>query len=969
MNRILKILVISSFIFSTLVACAPSLANNSPSPTEVKQARNFLVSLLSNRVPTYLDFWSEQDVPALNTNFEYSFDTPITINGQESITFIVPVAQNARAQFQANVRVKERTLNNPVLSVQVNDVFQFREASAINVAIMWRDETKEFTVDSFGNQTLPNQIADNSFRWLDFFNNTYVSSRPLQFLLSQGNNEVTITNLSSDAIEIAGFNAIVPWQIPNYVAPVNINHPNAFEQRINAIAYISKNSSFVRLGSLPSITASPFDPVYRKLNIIDGMSWNRSGQAVDFKLEIPTAGYYTLSFHYSNDRPDFSVFRSIYINGKIPFAEAESYAFRPTRTGRWDIETLSDSNGNPLWFYLNAGQNILTLRAETAPIQQSLNTLQLLVDHINQFALDIRKITGGEVDRNRTWRLTQFIPETTQVLASYETLIESVIDQTAQFAPNGVNSSTLSFLQIALFKVRRMREDPDVLPLFMNDLHGQPGSVVEMVGLTLSEMSRQNLSLNEIAVANVATTMQAEASFWSRFTSGIQSFIGTFTSPKFTARRDPKILNVWVNRSIPFVDTMQKLVDADFTRRTGIKVNLSVMPDPNRLILANAANQAPDVALGLTAFMPFDFAIRGAALPLSNFEDFWQVAGRMAPGAFIPYIFDSNVYALPESLNVHTLVYRKDILNGLNLEVPDTWQNVIDMLPELQRFGMNFYFLTAGGGSLKWFYQTSPFIYQLGGSLYDPSGFRSALDSPEAVAGIRFLTDLFTLYSMPKQVPSFFNSFRQGILPIGIADFGTYLLLKNAAPELAGQWGIAPYPGKVNVNGEVVRWDIVNGTGSMIFNSTDKPDEAWEFLKWWMETETQTAYAFNLMSTFGPEFVWLSANLDAVANTPIPFDDRQTILEQARWLNDVPRTPGQYMLERGLSDIWNTVVFDGTPVRIAIDRQKQRIDREIRRRMIEFGFLDRNGEVIRPYIIRDINWVKQQITNAREVRP
>lgn len=966
MKRIFRVLLVLGVTLSSLVACAPSLANNSPSEVETIRARNVLSSQLRQGRVSYLDFWGVNSAPPLQEDVEILFDNPVIVAGQTSISFVVPLEQDARAQFQANIRVKERTLINPILSVTVNDVLQFRESSAINVAIIWQDETKDFDVDSFGNQTLPTQISDNSFRWINFFNNTYVSSRPLQYLLTEGENVVTITNVSSDAIEIAGFRAVVPWEIPNYVAPSNTNSGLDFEQRINAISYISKNSSFVRLGAHPSITASPFDPVYRKLNVIDGLSWNRAGQAVDFKVTVPQSGYYKLSFHYNNDRPDFSVFRSIYINGVIPFKEAEAYAFKPTRSGRWAIETLSDAQGNPLWFYLEAGDNVLTLRAETAPIQESLNTLQLLVDHINQFALDIRKITGGEVDRNRTWRLTEFIPETESVLAAYETLIESVIDQTARFAPNGASSSTLSFLQIALFKVRRMSEKPDELPLFMDDLHGQPGSVVEMVGLTLFEMSNQNLTLNELAVSTVDTTMVAEASLWSRFSSGVESFIGTFTSPKFTARRDPEILNVWVNRSIPFVDTMQKLVDSDFTRRTGIRVNLSVMPDPNRLILANAANQAPDVALGLLSYMPFDFAIRGAALPLSDFDDFWEVASNMAPGAFVPYIFDGKAYGMPESLNVHTLVYRRDILDGLGLDVPDTWQDVIDMLPELQRFGMNFYFLTAGGGSLKWFYQTSPFIYQLGGSLYDSSGFRSALDSQEAVAGVRFLTDLFTLYSMPKQVPSFFNAFRQGTLPVGIADFGTYLLLNNAAPELAGQWGIAPYPGKMNEHGEVARWDIVNGTAAMIFNSTDKPNESWEFLKWWMETETQTSYAFNLKSTFGPEFVWLSANLDAVANTPIPFEDRQVILEQARWLNDVPRTPGQYMLERGLSDIWNTVVFDGTPVRIAIDRQKQRIDREIRRRMIEFGFLNPDGTEIRPYVIYDIEWIKQQIANARE---
>jgi ABC-type glycerol-3-phosphate transport system substrate-binding protein len=460
--------------------------------------------------------------------------------------------------------------------------------------------------------------------------------------------------------------------------------------------------------------------------------------------------------------------------------------------------------------------------------------------------------------------------------------------------------------------------------------------------------------------------MIAEASWLSKASSGVQSFIASFTSQKYVAKKDPEMLNIWVNRSITYVDTMQKLVDSDFTVRTGIKVKISVMPDVNRLILANAANQSPDVALGLPSYMPFDFAIRGAAYPLSDFEDYWKVAGTMTPGAFVPYLYEGKSYALPETLDFHTLIYRTDIFNGLNLDVPDTWQDVLDLLPELQRYGMNFYYLTAGGGSLKWFYQTSPFIYQYGGSLYDSSGYRSGIDSVESVAGIRFLTELFTTYSIPEQVPSFYNSFRYGTLPVGIADFGTYLQIKNAAPELAGQWALAPYPGTINSEGEVVRWDIVNGTSGMIFANTEKPKQSWDFMKWWMETETQTAFAYNLQSTYGPEYVWLSANLDAVANSPIEYEDKLVILEQSKWLNDVPRTPGQYMLERGMSDIWNTTVFDGTPVRIAIDRQKQTIDREIRRKMIEFGFLDRNGNVIRPYMVFDIDWIKEQIENARE---
>ncbi len=966
MTWFVKISIVMFVALSTLSGCSPTNINEVPSEFASQQAYQRLSSALRQPRTTHLDFWRFNSSAQLEQNIEVQLPEVFTLEPMGALTFELDSDKEAQAHLQALVRVRERTLINPILRVSINGVIQFRESATVDVAIRWRDESKNFTLDSYGDESLPNQVADNSFRWLDFYNNTYSTSRPLGYMLSEGKNVITITNVSSDSIDFSALRATTPWDLPSYVAPSQVNQNTPFEEKINAIAYSSKNSSFVRLSSHPSVSVSPYDPVDKKLNIIDGLSWNKSGQAVDFVLNVPENGYYKLSFHYVNDRPDFSVFRSISINGQIPFKEVEYYAFKPTGTAKWGVETLKDAQGNPYWFYLEKGEQTLTLRAETAPIQASLDTLQLMIDHINQFALDIRKITGKEVDRNRTWKLTSFLPETESVLEAYETLIETVIAQTAIYAPNGANSTTLSYLQKALFKIRKMREKPDELPLYLDDLYSQQGSVTEMIGISLTELANQALSLNEIAVSNVETSMIAEASWLSKLSSGIQSFIASFTSQKYVAKKDPEMLNVWVNRSITYVDTMQKLVDADFTQKTGIKVKISVMPDVNRLILANAANQSPDVALGLPSYMPFDFAIRGAAYPLSDFDDYWKVGSTMAPGAFVPYLYEGRSYALPETLDFHTLIYRTDIFNGLDLGVPDTWQDVLDLLPELQRYGMNFYYLTAGGGSLKWFYQTSPFIYQYGGSLYDSSGYRSGIDSPEAVAGIRFLSELFTTYSIPEQVPSFYNSFRYGTLPVGIADFGTYLQIKNAAPELAGQWALAPYPGTINSEGEVVRWDIVNGTSGMVFANTDKPQQSWDFMKWWMETETQTNFAYNLQSTYGPEYVWLSANLEAVANSPIEYEDKLVILEQSQWLNDVPRTPGQYMLERGMSDIWNTTVFDGTPVRIAIDRQKQTIDREIRRKMIEFGFLDRNGEVIRPYQVFDVFWIKEQIAKAKE---
>ncbi len=414
------------------------------------------------------------------------------------------------------------------------------------------------------------------------------------------------------------------------------------------------------------------------------------------------------------------------------------------------------------------------------------------------------------------------------------------------------------------------------------------------------------------------------------------------------------------------MDTLQKLVDSDFTTKTGIKVKISVMPDPNKLILAASAGTTPDVSLGLGSHMPFDFAIREAAYDLTEFDDFWTYAERFAPGTLVPYIFDDGVYAIPESLNFNALVYRKDIFETLDIMVPETWQEVVQILPELQRYGMNFYLpISDGLSGLKWFYQTSPFIYMMDGELYNENGTSVAIDSANSVKGLDFLISMFTKYSLPKQVMVFSNSFRYGSLPIGIVDFNQYLQIKNVAPELVGQWEITSIPGMAQENGDISRWYIANGTNGMILNNSDKKDESWEFLKWWQDTEVQTTYSYNLQSTFGEEFVWLSGNTEALANAPIDNSDKQVILESIDWIRDVPRTPGQYMLERGLSDIWYKGVFDDYSTRFIVDVQTLTINREIERKMIEFGFIDEDGNQLKEFVIRDLDWVLEQIELAK----
>ena len=387
--------------------------------------------------------------------------------------------------------------------------------------------------------------------------------------------------------------------------------------------------------------------------------------------------------------------------------------------------------------------------------------------------------------------------------------------------------------------------------------------------------------------------------------TGVRSLVNTFTSDKYAtgAKEDSKTLTIWVNRAITHVDLLQKMVDTEFVpyykEQTGkdIKVKVSTMPDVSKLTLAIAADQTPDVALGLMSYVPFDLSSRGALYDLTKFDDFWTVARRFPTGSFVSYVYNEGMYAIPETTDFNAIVYRTDIFKNLGLKVPNTWDDLIEILPTLQRYGMNFYHnISLGTTGYKWFYQTAPMILQNGGELYtqDDNGLiTTGIDSKKSVKGLQLLGDLFTKYSLDTSVQTFFNSFRYSVLPIGIVGMEDYTLIKNGAKELDGKWAISQYLGTKQEDGTVNRTFVANGTGGAIYNTSHKKQEASELHKWWTSKSVQTEYTYTLRSSYGKTFFWLSANRAALENNTMDEADKKNIAEQIKNVTDVTRTPGQ----------------------------------------------------------------------------
>jgi hypothetical protein len=676
MKRMMLMVLTLVLLMGSLSACSTGTRIEPVDDAAAQAAYATILAGLQQETPYYTDYADDVNADPLSGNVVIS-EVPLTLGAYETVTLSVTLSQAALAQVRLAVSVAEGTLLSPILAISINGVSPFIEASALDVPLRWLSNTEQFPLDSYQDESLPIQRVDTAVQVIDLHDTLHLSGDPLRFEFDAGTSDVTFTNASSSAVTLHRIELVAPIEHPSYAQyAAGFSKSTADPILKDAIRYASKNSSFIRLRSYGTPSVEPYSVSTKLLNVVDGLAWNRSGQSISYTINVEEAGAYALALKVLNTKTDYTVFRSIAIDGQIPFEEAKSLHI-PYTNGNWDVVTPSDDSGDPYLFYLSAGTHTITLMAQVEPIANQLIVMRNLIAHINAFALDIRKITGRDVDRNRTWKLTNFLPETEANLLAYKTLIQDLIVDLSVYAPNGTSSSAVSYLVKALIKIEKMLEIPDELPLYLDDLYSATGSVTEMVGNTLTSISDQALTLDGFAFYTEKQPLEKEAGFVESVSSAILSFINSFTSKKYVRRTTPRSSMSGSTVRSPTSIRCRKLVDADFTAKNGIKVKISVMPDVNKLILANAANQSPDIALGLPSYMPFDFAIRGAAYKLSDFDDYWEVAGRMTPGSLIPYIYQDDAYALPETLDFHTLIYRTDIFDGLDLSVPDTWRDVI----------------------------------------------------------------------------------------------------------------------------------------------------------------------------------------------------------------------------------------------------------------------------------------------------
>ena len=234
-------------------------------------------------------------------------------------------------------------------------------------------------------------------------------------------------------------------------------------------------------------------------------------------------------------------------------------------------------------------------------------------------------------------------------------------------------------------------------------------------------------------------------------------------------------------------------------------------------------------------------------------------------------------------------------------------------------------------------------MLQSGTNYYNEDQTATNFDSQAAVDAFATWTDFYNIYKFDQTYDAF-TRFRTGEAPIVIQNYCTfYNQLNVAAPEIKGLWDFCAVPGTLREDGTVSHAANSNGSGAVILSSCKNPEAAWDFIKWFTETETMIEYGQNVEGVMGPLGRFDSANIEALKELNWSNKDLEKILFQMEQLEEIPIIPSSYVVTRSIMNAFRSVVNDKENARETLRWYNIDINREITRKRENLG-LDDNDE-------------------------
>ena len=935
--------ILSVFLAAVMVSSVASLRSLADTASAADEGSNTVA--WQGDEDDYGEYLNEiSQLPSAVTDVTLNNENTTRLESGERISFTAEIPASSIYKIELYYRHFGESSNSIKFKLSIDGKCPFAACEDLSLRRFWKNKSDEPQTDDQGNEYSSEQVAVEEFRSQFLTDEMGVVTEPYEFAFEAGTHIITL-EISEGVIELKKAVLKAPATLLSYKDTKTQYDAEGYkwydgEEPIvieGEDAAVKNGKSIIAQSEKSSSNVTPSNPYKNVLNNIGGDNWATAGDSVVWKINVKESGVYKLNFRYQQRGVINGVtYRRLLVDGEVPFSEANVIAF-PYTTG-WESKLFADDDGNPYGIYLEEGAHEIELVCTLGPVSELYKELKEIVSRIGDRYIQIIMITGESPDVNRDYELFKQIPDFTESLETDRKALLELAEKSEQLNGKDGNQAAASYRNMARV-LENMVNNKYTAHKYVSDYYSNYNTISGW----LSDMCSMPLSIDSVELCSegydcskkVSGSIESIMFSIKRF---FVSFLGDYSNSETEKKYD---LRLWINWGRDQTQVLNSLIENSFTPKTGINVKLEIVS--TSIINGILSGNAPDLLLQQSRSSPVNLAMRGALVDLSEFGDFEEVLGRFQEGAAEPYYYNGGCYAIPDTQSFMVMFYRKDVLASLELDVPETWDEFTEAAVKILRNNMQVSLpytkmngtaaADGGVGSLSLF---PTLLIQNGVSIYNDEKNKCLLDSADSISVFADWTKLYTDYKVLKEA-NFYNRFRLGTMPLGIAQYSLYTQILTAAPEISGKWGIALIPGTEKSDGTVDHSISGAGSGVSILKISENKESAWEFIKWWTDANTQYSYSENLECVLGPTGRVMTSNIEAFSQMSWSKADKQILLKQWSDVVEVPEVPGSYYLARSIDQAYWEVMNDKNTPKESLIKWTKVANAEIERKIKEYS--------------------------------
>ena len=837
----------------------------------------------------------------------------------KTVSWTVTVSQPAIYEISLLYHLYGEQRADTAVGLLLDGALPYAEANQLQLESKWHNENFSIETDEKGDHIRPTQVQVRDWHSMTLQD---LYGDAVQIYLDAGEHTFSIQN-EDYGLYVSEVLLTSPTEAPAYTeyAKDATSDGSYFRLYEGEAAPYKSDSMLYPIYDRSSPLTQPYSVKNVWLNTIGGGNWATAGQWIEWEIEVPSDGWYTIGMRVrQNVSRGLYSYRNITIDDSYPFAELKEYAF--AYDSQWQMVELGGQD--PYQVYLTAGPHTVRMQATSGPMEYIHGRLSLCLTELNTLYRKIIMFTGTTPDPLRDYALDDELPGLTTSLLNLASTLRDEVTRVEQ--TTGISGSELSALIQFADLLERMSESPDTIPSRLSVFKSNISTLAQL----LASLIRSPLEVDYLYVAQGDyEAPRVNANFWQMIKHVVAQFLQSFASDYYTTistgESETEPLDVWIMMGRDQAQIVKNMIQDDFTPQTGLYANLSVV----NLNLSQAimAGEGPDVVIGTGESI--ELGVRGAILPLEEMEGFDEVLSRFRPGSVNNHTYNGHTYAIPETQDFMALFIRTDIFEELGLKIPQTWD---EMRANMRKLAQENLEVGMPSGVL------ATLLLQNDLSYFDEE-LNFVLDGGQEIAVYEEFISFYREYNCEAYYDAV-NRFRTGEMPMLLASFSGANALSIQAPEIRNLWTMVPIPGTVKTQEDgttvIDRSTDMTGTCNIITRNTKNAENAWEFLKWWSSAESQTRFANELEMQMGESARYSTANLAAFNNLSWSMDLNSVILEQGSWGKVLPQPPGNYILARNLNNMFVTLYNSNSNIRKTVQEYTADVNKELLRKRQEF---------------------------------